>query len=288
MPGLIIPAPAKINIGLQIGEIRPDGYHSIETVMQTVGLYDYVEISRARSFSLTALNYEFPAEQTNLCEQAYNAFLKYTGVEMPVSVKLEKNIPVGSGLGGGSSDAAAVLKGLSSLAGINFRSDAVLKAGAEIGSDVTFFLTDHQGSAFCSGRGEIVESIDPLWPGWVVIVFTGLHISTDWAYKSFDDNLTNCKKIVNFKRFILSCFPAQKGLNDVQNDFNEVVFKKHPVLKEVALSLHERGSSYSSLSGSGSAVYGLFATEESAYEAAANLPPYELKAVVKTPATDHQ
>ena len=288
MASLVIPAPAKINIGLQIGGRQADGYHYIETMMQTVGLYDYVEIKKAPIFSFIVLNYEFPAEQTNLCEHAYYAFIKHTGIELPVSIKLEKNIPVGAGLGGGSSDAAAVLKGLSHISQIDFRSTAVLKAATEIGSDVAFFLTDHQGSAFCSGRGEIVEPAAPLWQGWVVIVFTGLEISTAWAYKSLDDNLINCKIIVNLRRFILSCFPAQKGLNDVRNDFNKVVFKKHPVLKEVALSLEEQGSHYSSLSGSGSAVYGLFSTEESAYKAAANLPPYQMKTVVKTPASDHQ
>jgi len=282
-----IPAPAKINIGLQVGPRREDGYHPIETFIQTIALYDWVYLQSADNFGFSAENAVFPRHEKNLCVRAYDAFCAAAGIAKPVSIRLEKHIPLGAGLGGGSSDAAAVICGLNELWKTGLDLDALAAIGADVGSDVPFFLKAPEGAAFCSGRGEIVEPMKPLWKGWAAVVFTGEGISTKEAYEAIDINLTNCKKIINLRSFVSHCFPAQMGLNGAVNDFFNVVKRRRPLLQEVALSLDRQGSSYSSLSGSGSAVFGLFYSEAEAVEALRNLPHYSFMRSVKTPAPNH-
>lgn len=280
---VIVQAPAKINLGLEIGNRRPDGYHPLETFMQTVALFDTVTLNDSSVFSFISAGYDFPQAEKNLCRLAYEMFCDYCRIDQAVSIDLLKRIPVGAGIGGGSSDAAAVIRGLNRLWNTGLTTGQMAEIGTRIGSDVPFFIAATEGAAFCSGRGEIIEPLPAWWKGWAVIVFTGLHISTAEAYKNFDENLTNCQKSLTLKRFISSCFPVYKGLNDVKNDFSEIVFSKHPVLQEVVLSLDRQGSSYSSLSGSGSAVYGLFNTKYQAEIAAADLDKFGQVFSVETP-----
>lgn len=307
-------APAKINIGLSIGGIRDDGYHNIATVIQTVGLYDKIAMEEAPEYEFICTNFNFPAGEVNLCEKAYAVFCRATGIKRGVRIVLEKQIPVGAGLGGGSSDAGAVIVGLNRLWGCGLSPAELTKMAAEIGSDTAFFTAEHRGSALCRGRGEEVIPIETVFEGWVVIVFMGIHISTTWAYKTIDNNLTNSEKNVNLEGYILSCFPVLKGLNDVnrsgrrgisrrppigknisermdrpdilrlKNDFEPIVFAAHPELKEAVLFLQRQGASFSSLSGSGSAVFGLFSAKAEAEKAAKLLPAYPLKVLAATPA----
>ena len=281
-------APAKINIGLNIGPSDPDGYHYIESFMQTVDFCDDVEIEKAGAFHFSATGYDFPPEEENLCVKAYRVMSRIMRVEKPVSIRLTKRIPVGAGLGGGSSDAAAVIRGLNQLWSGGLKPTEMADIGAKVGADVPFFLAAPQGAAFCSGRGEVVEPMKPIWKGAVVIVFNGVEVSTVKAYKIIDNNLTKKKKNVNLKRYILQYFPAQKGLNGLKNDFSQVVFRQYRDLEEVALSLLEQGALYSSLSGSGSAIYGLFSERDKAERAVVNLPAYALKIASDTPAQFYQ
>ena len=285
MPHLF--APAKINIGLEIGDSLPDGYHYIETFMQTVDYYDIVKIEESDELSFNCTSYDFPSDELNLCQKAYEVFASGIGRRTAVSIELIKRIPVGAGLGGGSSDAAAVIRLLNSIWAAGLSDDELSSIGAEVGADVPFFLTAAEGAAVCSGKGERVLPARPLWEGWAVIVFTGLVISTGWAYRIFDQNLINNKKVLNLRSLISECFPAQKGLSGLRNDFSDLVFQKYPILNEAALSLKEQGASFSSLSGSGSAVYGLFRTEDEAVKAVVRLPSYHFKIAVRTPAPNY-
>jgi len=279
-----IAAAGKINLGLEIGALQADGYHYIQTVMQTVGLYDYLRLQPGERSVFLCSNFNFPPGEKNICLRACEVFSQAAGINQPVKISLEKYIPVASGLGGGSSDAAAVIIGLNRLWNCRMSNQELSDIAAKIGSDVPFFTAEHQGAALCCGRGELVQPIDPLCRGWALIVYTGIEVSTAWAYKSYDDNLTKCEKNVNLKEYVLSCFPALKGLNDVKNDFQEIVFSTHPVLKKIALTLKKQGALFSSLSGSGSAVFGLYRTKADAEQAAKHLPPYPVIAVVPTPA----
>jgi 4-diphosphocytidyl-2-C-methyl-D-erythritol kinase len=192
----LIKAPAKINIGLHIGPLRVDGYHNIETFMQTIDLCDELEITEADDFDFKVTGYEFPPQQENICVKAYQTLSSYVGIEKPVSMKLHKRIPISAGLGGGSSDGAAVIMELIHLWNLRLTPDEKREIGLKVGADVPFFLLAPEGTAFCSGRGEIVEPWESIWSGWVVVVFTGVEISTKWAYKMFDENLTISKKIL--------------------------------------------------------------------------------------------
>ena len=280
-------APGKINIGLQIGSRQSDGYHYIETFIQTVDFTDCLEIEESSRLSFQAEGYEFPANEENLCMKAYKAFASHIRTKTPVRIKLYKKIPVGAGLGGGSSDAAAVIYGLNQLWNTGLDVETLASIAIQIGADVPFFLKASEGSAICGGCGEEVIPHPPLFKGWAVIIFTGLHISTAWAYKNFDQNLTNKKKIINLKNIVSKRFPAQKGLNFLINDFSEIIFRKYCSLHEITLALDAQGASYSSLSGSGSAVYGLFQHHDAAVKALEALPGYQLKIAVKTPAPNY-
>jgi 4-diphosphocytidyl-2-C-methyl-D-erythritol kinase len=284
---LEIKAPAKINIGLNIGRKRPDGFHEIETFMQTVDLSDYIAISDTDEFQFKTSGYEFPVDEENICVRAYKLFASRIGYAPKVAIELKKNIPVGAGLGGGSSDAAAVIKGLNIYTESGLSDRELADMGSSIGSDIPFFLSAPRGSAFCTGRGDLVKPMKPVWIGYAVIAFTGVHISTAEAYKRIDENLTNLKKNVNLKRYIAHHFPAKKGLNKFKNDFSEIVFNWYSELEEIALLFTRAGAEYSNLSGSGSAVFGLFLKLGDAQKALTMLPDKIFKTVASTPVPEH-
>ena len=267
-----------------MGSLREDGYHNIETFMQTVSAYDLIKIESSEKFQFSSVGYDFPEDEENLCVKAFRLFTEYTGIKRPVKIELEKHIPVGAGLGGGSSDAAAIIRGLNDIWGCGLNNEELSSVGAKIGSDVPFFLQAVTGAAMCSGHGEIVETYHPVFTGHVIIVFTGQNISTKWAYKNIDENLINFKKNVNLKRYILQDFPAKKGLNGLKNDFSKIVFGQFRELEKIVTALNEQGSVYSSLSGSGSAVFGLFTDEMKAERAYNSLPDFVFKAIGDTPA----
>lgn len=284
---LKIKAPAKINIGLNISRKLADGFHEIETFMQTIDLCDIITISDSDDFKFNYSGFNFPDDEENLCVKAYKSFVYHTGFAPKVSIELDKKIPVGAGLGGGSSDAAAVIKGLNIYTEAGLSASKLADIGSSIGSDIPFFLIAREGSALCSGKGGIVEPMLPLWTGYTVITYTGIQISTAEAYKRIDENLTNLEKNVNLKRYIAYHFPAKKGLNELKNDFSEIVFNWYSELGEIALLLRRAGAEYSDLSGSGSAVFGLFPELVEAQKALTALPDNIFKTVASTPVPEH-
>ena len=192
-------APAKINLGLEVGSVREDGYHSVETFMQTIRIFDSVIVEPSEKFIFTSDNYDFPLNEENLCTKAYRMLSELLGIDDPVHINLTKRIPVGAGLGGGSSDAATVLIALNDIWKSGLQTSELSAVGAKIGSDVPFFIEAVGGSAFCSGRGEIIEPHPPLFSGHVIVIFNGEKISTKQAYKNIDENLTNCQKSLTLK-----------------------------------------------------------------------------------------
>ena len=282
---MIVKAPAKINIGLYIDPPGDDGFHPIQTFMQTVDYCDEIKIDPAEEFSFAASGYNFPPGEDNLCVKAWRSFSRAVGVEKPVSIRLNKRIPVFSGMGGGSSDAAAVIRGLNEMWGTGLSAREMADIGAGTGSDVPFFLAAPEGSAFCEGRGEIVTPLPPLWKGWAVVIFTGLEFSTAGLYKTYDENLTIREKVITFKSQIFQKIPQRKEfLSEIRNDFADLIYRQSPALKEAALSLGKQGAAYNSITGSGSAVYGLFGGENEARRAVDALPPYPFKIAAGTPA----
>jgi 4-diphosphocytidyl-2-C-methyl-D-erythritol kinase len=186
-------------------------------------------------------------------------------------IRLQKNIPVGAGLGGGSSDCAAALKGLNEFWEIGLPDDKLIRIGAKLGSDVPFFIRG--GAALARGRGEVLQFVDFKLPYTILIVNPGIHISTKEAYSKVKiknrskptDLLTEWKNNVN----------NPKALREaIVNDFEDSVFSSYPELKKLKTKLYHRGAVFALLSGSGSSLFGLFKSVETASKAASNFPQY--------------
>jgi len=190
MNELEICSPAKINLYLEVMARRPDGFHEIESVMQLVDLCDRVHLARRpRGIELCASGADLPPGRGNLAYRAAAALQEAAGLRDGVQIRLEKRIPVAGGLGGGSSNAAAVLAGLNRLYGLGRSREALQRLGAGLGSDVPFFLSD--GLALATGRGERVRNLEPWPPQWVVLANPGVPVSTAWAYGELSSKLTD-------------------------------------------------------------------------------------------------
>ena len=260
-----IPAPAKVNLYLSIGKRRPDGYHDLETVFQTVGLYDELTLLPAKKISLRAsglqLPSQFPLGSENIVWRAAEYFFRAFGVTSGLKITLKKNIPVQAGLGGGSSDAAAVLKGCAKLflKKISPKDDKKLHAIARsLGADVPFFLEG--GCALATGVGEKLTKL-PYAPFHAVIVKPKIGLSTKEVYGWFDQAaeagaLTPAPQIRKIVRQIRFRKASGKWAGLAFNSFQDVVVRKAPEVGAAISALFGAGCETALLSGSGSAVFG--------------------------------
>lgn len=249
-------APAKINFGLRVLARRKDSYHNLETIFYPVKLYDdiTVDIKRSSKGSITVKTNagEGLEGRKNICYRAAEMFQKEFRIpgEYSIAIKIKKNIPHGAGLGGGSSDAAAVLKILARYFKV-LLSAKLKKLALALGSDVPFFMTGKP--AYAAGRGEKLTQLPAFSvKGKILLVNPGIHISTPWAFKEL-----NLKKS---KRAILKgvkTFDTEDSRLMI-NDFERVVFKKYPEIEKIKLDMLTLGAEYSLMSGSGSTVYGVF------------------------------
>lgn len=249
---------AKLNLGLRVLYKRPDGYHELRTVFQTISLADRLEISftpaRKTRIEITGT----PEIPDNLVLQAAELALDAMRTHADIRFNLKKKIPAGAGLGGGSSDAAAVLLALPVLAGKRIPLDRLAALALQIGSDVPFFL--YGGTALGLGRGEELYPLPELGPARALLVVPPIHSSTAEAYRDLSETLTLIplqNKLFSFQRELW-----QGGLAVDGNDFEPVVFARHPELKRIGQRLAASGARHVAMSGSGSAVFGIF--EESA------------------------
>lgn len=264
---MLVRAYAKINIGLLVNGVRSDGFHDIETIFHRIGLHDDLIFEPAEAgLHFSCSDRSLPTGRDNLCVRAAEIVLDMIessrGCDRPgVSIHLEKRIPAGAGLGGGSADAAAVLRHLPQFLGFPSREDRLRDAALELGSDVPYFLND--GSAYASGRGDILAYFDAVLPYAVVTVYPNEHISTAWAY----GNIAPSRSIESpslkqlFPRFMLDAGQLRKQL---VNDFEAVVFPHFPKVCEVKLRLYELGACFALMSGSGSSVFAFFLDENTA------------------------
>lgn len=248
-------SPAKINIGLRVLGKRRDGYHNIETIFHEVKIFDEIEMEVSDEVEFETNSKEIPIGTDNLCLKAVRIFFESFGIHSGVRIYLKKIIPIGAGLGGGSSNSAAVLKGLNILFDVGADEDLLCELGSLIGSDVPFFIKG--GTAYATGRGEIIEKIQIEVPYKVVLVYPNIQISTSWAYENL--KLKNHEGEENLKKiFIENIDKLEKLRKLVENDFEELVFSHYPQVKEIKSKLYELGSVFSLMSGSGSAVFGFF------------------------------
>ncbi len=248
-------AHAKINIGLHILGKRSDGYHDLETIFHEINMFDEIELEAHGQLAMTADSILVPVDETNLCLRAAQLLQSELKVEQGALIHLKKNIPVGAGLGGGSSDAAAVLIGLNKLWGLKLKNNKLRKIAAEIGSDVPFFIEG--GTAYATGRGEVLQHFDLDVPFWIVLVTPPRHVSTAWAYQSLKSDRQG--KTVDLRNTLTEHLLKPKKLATVvQNDFEETVFEVHPEILRTKETLADSGALFSLMTGSGSSVFGFF------------------------------
>lgn len=256
MKSISIKAFAKVNLGLRVLEKRKDGYHNIETVMQTISLFDQLDISPAsEDILLTTDNPDLPLDESNLCYKAAKILFQASGRKQGVTIHIKKDIPIGGGLGGGSSDAASVLIGLNLLFSLNLSKQEMRKMALSIGSDVPFFIDG--GTAFISGRGENVEPINPEPFFNYLIVFPNFGIDTKYAYDKINF-LTKRENYIKISDYNFDAGDLRNIKMLLENDFEEVMLREYTELKRVKQFLVQNGAISVSLSGSGSSVYGIF------------------------------
>ncbi len=242
---------AKINIGLNVVSKRSDGYHNLETVFYPVRLSDALEIVPSGKFGYSASGLEIDGDpENNLVVKAFR-LLEHDFDISPVKIHLHKIIPFGAGLGGGSSDGAFALKMLNNYFSLDLDNQTLRMYAARLGADSPFFI-DNQ-PAFASGIGDQLEPIDiDLSAYQIVIVKPDFSVSTVEAYR----NIAPHKPEFNLKKIV--GLPVENWKDAVKNDFEESVFPYYPKIREIKEKLYELGASYASMSGSGSAVFGIF------------------------------
>jgi 4-diphosphocytidyl-2-C-methyl-D-erythritol kinase len=243
---------AKINIGLNIIRKRPDGYHDLETVFYPVPVSDILEFVPSQSLSFNSYGKSIPGNgHDNICINAFKLLKADFPTLAPLAIHLFKNIPVGAGMGGGSSDAAFMLKMLNDHFELGLSDLDLVAYASRLGSDCAFFMSNK--SSFASGRGEIIEPIDlDLSSYALVIISSPIQISTGWAFTKINPTEEHSDLV-----HMVSLHPAE-WRDKVRNDFEEPVFRTYPLLKKIKEKLYEEGALYASMSGSGSALYGFF------------------------------
>jgi len=269
-----ISAPAKINLNLYITGKRDDGYHELVTRMQKIDLCDrlYLEITDTGDIEISCDSEEIPADDSNL---AVMAAIKYFNCCGSVSgkglrIKLLKNIPVGAGLGGGSSDAAAVLKGLNAMLEGPLSDDVLLDLGRELGADVPFLLSD-RAAAIATGVGDTLETVASVDYYHYLLVNPGFQVSTRWVYENYRLTKRNKKSMFQGSQNIeFGPFSA----DELHNDLEQVTLAHYPVLEQIKDSLMKEGAAGTLMSGSGPTVFGMFAKREKAEIAYSRLQPF--------------
>jgi 4-diphosphocytidyl-2-C-methyl-D-erythritol kinase len=241
----------------------------LETVFHEIDLYDEIMVSPAESDGFECSTEEIPTGEGNLCVQALRLLRAEQKKDGCVHIELIKNIPIGAGLGGGSSDAAAILKALNKLWNLNLDADVLCQYALKIGSDVPFFIRG--GSASARGRGEVLEPLRLEIPFWIVLVTPPLHVSTAWAYRHLKVHRNGIP--AGLKTELPGALKDPVLLSRVvQNDFEDIVFSQYPVIQNIKSELLRSGASFALMSGSGSSVFGLFDNEAAARHAVCSFP----------------
>ena len=261
-PTVTLPAFAKINLKLRVLGRRADGYHDLDTIFQTVSLHDTIEASLIDEPHLTlSCSDRYLPVETNLVIRAARALQERYAVKRGARIRLQKRIPTQAGLGGGSADAAMTLIALTKLWELNCSSDELIAIGSKLGADVSFFF--YGGTARATGIGEQIESLNDVEQTFLVILKPNANISTADAYRALDErSLTslNSKSILSTSRPIADS--DQIDFANLTNDFEAVVFDLQPEIRRAKNALLKAGANQSLLAGSGSAVFGIFDSED--------------------------
>ncbi len=306
LPALVrVPSFAKLNLDLRVLHRRPDDYHELRTIFQTISLHDTLSIEFERARRTEILLQSSIQIEDNLVVRAARTILDHMKLNARVRFGLEKKIPMGAGMGGGSSNAAAVLLALPALAGRRLAAAELTPLAAMLGSDVPFFL--YGGTALGLGRGTEIYPLRGLGAASGVVVESGIHVSTGDAYKSLNrqhvsqvpstatpivtNALTSPGDSPILREFLTLTWALNpqsfRGLS-FKNDFEEGVFARHPELGRIVRKLHRMGARPARMTGSGSAVFGLFQSLAEAREAKAAFPKQQAMIVRLLPRRRYQ
>ena len=260
----------KINLGLQVLNKREDGLHNLESIFVELDFHDTITFNKSNSFQFLSNNKTIENNLENTIINAYHLMQPLCKKKDHYSIHLLKNIPIGSGLGGGSSNAATVLKVLNRLWDINLTDDELLKIGAKIGSDVPFFISG--GIQYIKGIGDILHSMPNIKMSqfFILLIYPNVHINTKWAYQALKKGLEVPE---TYNKFLDS--NNQVNWQLLKNDFENVVFSTYPEISRIKEKLISRKVLYAGLSGSGSTVYGIFINKEDAVHASKLFPSYK-------------
>jgi 4-diphosphocytidyl-2-C-methyl-D-erythritol kinase len=267
-----IRAPAKINLRLRIVGKRADGYHLVDSIMVAVTLYDELVIKKRRlkntpcarqsPLRVTCDDPHVPAGEANLAYRAAALLLKEAGAVQPLDIHIRKRIPMGAGLGGGSTDAAATLLGINRLLGLRFSESRLEKIASLLGADVPFFIRARPSRA--QGIGEKLTPLKKMLAWWVVILYPGFPVSTAWVYGNLPKNLTKSHANTRLTTLLRS---APNFADLLVNDLEAVTVKRYRRIKRLKDDLFKVGAAGASMTGSGSAVFGIFGSREKANKA---------------------
>ncbi len=276
---LTIKTPAKINWSLSVLKKRTDGYHDIISLIHSIDLYDTLVFEESEVIEIVC---NAPIKiKNNLVYKAAKVLANYAGIKKGIKITIKKDIPIGAGLAGGSSDAAATLKTLNEFWNINLSSEELIQLGKSLGSDVTFFF--HLPISIVEGKGEIIKPLEIKKSYNLLLIKPPFSVSTRWAYESLGikSQLTeNYEKINNniWHLYDLLC----KGVLDniyLWNDLEKPVIRRYPEIDRLKKRLLKAGAKFSLMSGSGSTVFGLFKSKEEALIASEGFDGYWVRVV---------
>lgn len=280
MKKIIIDAHAKINLSLDVLKRREDGYHELEMIMQQLALKDVITIEeRDRGFTIESNSTEIPLDESNLVYKAYNIMAKEFNINKGIHIYIEKNIPVAGGLAGGSTDAAAVLKGLNTLWKLNLSEEQLMEIGLKIGADVPYCIMG--GTALAKGIGEKLTRINSFSDRLVLIANPGINISTAYVYNNLKLNkITDRPQTENMLKYI------EKGdtelvAKEMKNVLETVTVNENPILNKIKEQMMAHGALGSLMSGSGPTIFGIFNNSTDLAKCEENLK-YSIKTVLST------
>ncbi|MGP1475112.1 MAG: 4-(cytidine 5'-diphospho)-2-C-methyl-D-erythritol kinase [Treponema sp.] len=277
-----VSAPAKINVGLKVLPVRDDGFHSIESIFQTVGLYDELTVKLIDGFGRCEVSCaDIVLPKKNTIESAYKAFSEVYGKIKSVSVSLKKGIPSGGGLGGGSSDAAAFVCALEKLNDVKLSDNELDSIAAKVGSDVFFFLRAASGAAIVTGRGEIVRHIKRRNDLTFLLVFPHVSSSTKEAYDLIDEFYSSgCSMVFPEVARLEEIYNSPLNKWTFKNSFTAVLKSKYAEIGNALTELSNVNAPYCEMSGSGSTSFGVFYSFGEAQAAAEKLKADGFKCAV--------
>ncbi len=273
---MIFKTYAKINLTLDILSKRPDGYHELKTVMQSISLFDELDIEPANKIIISCSGKNIPTGPKNTCYKAAEKFFEYTKIRGGVKIHIDKKIPSEAGLGGGSADAAATIKALNVMYGGVLSVHEMLMIAGQVGADVPFGIIG--GTALCQGIGEKIETLEGLPKKYIVLVKPDAGVSTAEAYSDFDRMAIKSQR--GTEKFLEALKSREDPYKFLSNDFEQVV--KGDWLIDIKKKLLGLGAEAALMSGSGSTVYGVFDDEAAAKNAGEKIGCYPYVCICRT------